>query len=138
MSARRIIVCGSRDWNDTETLRGELDLLFAQFDPTMPERGIVIVHGACPFGGADAMAEAWADMKAAKGWWVKTEAHPPKSRGTAGFHARNQEMTDLGAYLCLGFTDGRDPQRGTWGTGDMFSRALRAGIPIRCVPSRKP
>lgn len=42
---------------------------------------------------------------------------------------------DLGARLCIGFTNGRDPGTNKWGTGDMFSRALAAGIPVRGVPS---
>ncbi len=52
-------------------------------------------------------------------------------------------LADLSALLAalspeqLALVHGRDPQRGTWGTGDMFSRALAAGIPVRGVPSRK-
>jgi hypothetical protein len=128
----RIIVCGSRDWDDRETLDSHLESLRNQAHINFGSRDIVIVHGACPFGGADRLAEEWAIRNLAG-----FEPHPPKVRGTAGFHARNQAMADAGAWLCVGFTDGRDPERGTWGTGDMFSRALAAGIPVRGVPSRR-
>lgn len=129
----RIIVCGSRDWSDQKTL--EFELLRFINPPTAAAGPVVIVHGACPFGGADQMADEWAARFAKYG--VTVERHPAKERSTAGFHARNQAMADAGAWLCIGFTDGRDPQRGTWGTGDMFSRALAAGIPVRGVPSRR-
>lgn len=133
----RIIVCGSRNWTDKETLFSALDDVVAdQFHESA--NTVVLVHGACPYGGADAMAEAWFNARCGMANWdVRAERHPAKTPVTAAFHARNQEMADRGAVLCIGFTDGRDPDRGTWGTGDMFSRALAAGIPVRGVPSRR-
>jgi len=135
--ATRIIVCGSRDWTDRATLDATLDRLVGS---RLADEGgyATIVHGHCPFGGADKMAEEWVVAARSKWRWdVRCERHPAETRGTAGFHKRNQDMADLGAWRCVGFTDGRDPKRGTWGTGDMFSRALRAGIPIIGVPSRR-
>jgi hypothetical protein len=134
----RVIVCGSRDWTDYGlfcSAMEEVGVMAQELRGRHPT--IIVVHGACPFGGADSMADQWVADRARLGYRVSVERHPPKVRGTAGFHARNQDMANAGADICVGFTNGRDPVRGTWGTGDMFSRALAAGIPIRGIPKPK-
>lgn len=50
----RILVTGSRDWDDTQGLR---HALITASVPHLP--AIVVIHGACP-AGADAMTAEWA------------------------------------------------------------------------------
>lgn len=133
----RVIVCGSRNWTDRETLYRELyhlrNRLAQEFD------GMIVVQGACPFGGADKMASEWASIATNKFLPITDEPHPPDFKKyenkIRAYHTRNQDMANAGALLCLGFSDGVGPN-GAWGTGDMFSRALKSGIPVRGFPSR--
>ena len=94
----RVLVTGSRDWDDYEIIRSELDKILGW------NGYFTLVHGDCPTG-ADHFADMWgrevgldlADL---------IERHPaewkgPRKRG-AGY-ARNAEMVNLGADLCLAF-----------------------------------
>jgi hypothetical protein len=114
----RIIVCGSRDWRDYETIRRVLDDLLDARGP------FVLVHGACPTG-ADSIARAWGVGV------VDLEPHPADWRGPLGNGAglaRNELMASLGADLRRAFWDGRSR-----GTKDMIRRAVSHGIPVRIV-----
>jgi hypothetical protein len=132
----RILITGSREWDDKETLWAELDSLRARYGTEL-----VIVHGACypkedesgerPEISADYLAHLWCLSRG-----VREEAYPAnwypngKLDKKAG-HDRNQYMCDKGTYRgCLAFPlDGN----GTW---DCIKRANRAGIPVRIVPAR--
>lgn len=48
----RVLVTGSRTWDDKDFIWNMLDVLLAEL------RNVVIVHGACP-KGADAIAQGW-------------------------------------------------------------------------------
>ncbi len=115
----RVLVTGSRDWQNTETIRAaiaEVHYFDAKGEP------VTLVSGACP-NGADAMAERWALRF---GWEV--ERHPAQwkvYRRAAGFR-RNEEMVTLGADVVLAFQ--RDNSRGT---GHTIRLANDAGIPVR-------
>jgi hypothetical protein len=116
----RVIVSGGRDWRDVATIRERLKQL-----PT----NTVLVHGACPFGGADRIADdlSWALFQR------PAERHPPAVKprhpGFAGeCKKRNQEMVDRGADLVLAFPT--PASRGTW---DLVNRAKRAGIPVEVI-----
>lgn len=119
---RRILVTGSRDWTDAETIR---EALHAEYLRAVMETGDepVLVHGHCPTG-ADAIADAV--------WLTNTgqlsERHPADwdRYGKAAGPRRNQEMVDLGAYVCLAF-----PLPGSRGTRHCMTAAERAGIPVR-------
>jgi hypothetical protein len=128
---RRILVTGSRRWNDVATIRDVLRA-YAGTDT-------VIVHGAA--NGADAIAEQVATSlglkteRVAADWERCAPDCPPghlkQRRGdgrpycpTAGFR-RNQRMVDLGAFMCHVFPLGTSA-----GTRDCVRRAKAAGIPI--------
>jgi len=121
MEVRRVLVSGSRDWNDESALGAALDKqrLIARRDGV----SLVVVHGAAR--GADSMASDWASFAVG----VTQEQHSAdwdKGR-TAGF-LRNQEMVDAGAYVCLAFViAGKSKSKGT---RDCIRRAKKAGIPV--------
>jgi hypothetical protein len=98
----RILITGSRDWDDEERIWHALsDQYHCHEHPSeeCPESEMVIVSGACPTG-ADALAEYVAERH---GWQV--ERHPADWRkyGKAAGFRRNAEMVNLGADLCLAF-----------------------------------
>lgn len=119
----RILITGSRDWDDWQTLTR------AMFEAVDDYGLVTVVHGACPTG-ADAMAD-----------WVGTHLLPhlevvgtaveryPADWGTLGKRAgfvRNKAMVDMGADVCLAFIKGGS--RGASMTADL---AEKAGIETR-------
>lgn len=116
----RILVTGSRrlkDYNLVARALGEAAFC------TDPAEEIVVVHGACPYGGADWLAGTWSRNS----FNVVEEPHPADFArlGKKAGPLRNQEMVGLGADLCLAFPDSNS--RGTW---DCVRRARAAGIPV--------
>ena len=116
----RILVTGSRTWDDILRLTGELrdEVLGARMCGLRP----VIVHGACP-RGADMIAARWA-----RGYDVAQEPHPAEwsRHGKVAGYRRNAEMVALGADVCLAFI--KDSSRGASHCADA---AEKAGIPVR-------
>ncbi len=114
----RLLITGSRDWEDEESVRFEIAGM------TMLHPGLVIVHGACP-SGADLFA-----AKAAADIGVRQEPHPAQWRvggkldRSAGFR-RNAGMVALGADVCIAFI--KDGSRGATHCADL---AEKAGIPV--------
>lgn len=111
----RILVTGSRDWDDREAILLSFQDYLGQDN--------VLVSGACPTG-ADRMAEEIAEDFL--GW--KVERHPADWNGLgkrAGF-VRNAEMVNLGADVCLAFI--KNDSRGASHTARL---AEKAGIPTR-------
>jgi hypothetical protein len=119
----RVLVTGSREWDDAQELR--LALIHAT---ALRLDSVIIVHGACPTG-ADALAAEWA-----QDYGVTPEPHPADwdAYGKAAGPRRNAEMVALGADLCLAFFK---RGAGNRGTSDCASQALAAGIPVRRVTS---
>jgi hypothetical protein len=120
VSAYRVLVTGSRDWSDHDTVRDAL------VDAIYQRLPAVIVHGACP-SGADAIASWWV-QQISRNLDLTEECHPADWDGLgkrAGF-ARNAEMVDLGADVCLAFI--RNGSKGATHTADL---AEKAGIPTR-------
>ena len=108
----RILITGSRDWDDDAAIWEALALTDAREWHTL-------VSGACPTG-ADRIAEHVAETFR---WTV--ERHPADwSRGRGAGPERNAHMVSLGADLCLAFI--KNNSRGASGTADM---AEAAGIP---------
>ena len=108
-AAKRILVTGSRDWQDPVTI---IDALIDEF-----ESKAVLVHGGA--SGADFMA--------AKVWTkagMPAEPHPADwSKGRGAGYERNAEMVALGADVCLAFI--RDESKGATHTAEL---AQKAGI----------
>lgn len=122
-AAFRILVTGSRTWDDKDFIWNALDVLLAEF------RHVVIVHGACP-KGADAIAQGWVrhQLVNGSGAQVRAERHPAdwQHHGKAAGFRRNAEMVQLGADVCLAFI--RDGSKGASNCADL---AERAGIETR-------
>ncbi|WP_331723387.1 SLOG family protein [Streptomyces atratus] len=138
----RILVTGSRTWEDVEVLDDALrDTWHDATHVFGPEHPVVIVHGDCR-EGADFFARHWA---VANG--VRQEKHPADWTGpcapecpddhrlnrangqtacpTAG-PRRNEAMVQLGADILVAFQRGNSR-----GTADCIRRAAQAGIPVR-------
>lgn len=131
----RILVTGSREWADRETLERELLKAFNHY--SRGEHHVVFVHGDCRTG-ADRMCREWVEKQQAAGnKLISHEAHPYRSElGKRGGPIRNGEMVALGPYeLCCAFWDG---QRERSGTLDCFAQAVAAGITTRITPRKRP
>jgi hypothetical protein len=115
----RVLVTGSRTWNDQAVIWQALANVVRQLPP---DREVVLVHGACP-RGADEMAHQWM-----RGYGGVIEAHPANwvKHGKAAGFRRNAEMVALGADICLAFI--RNNSRGASHTAAL---AEKAGIPTR-------
>lgn len=116
--SRRILITGSRKWLGYNRLYAALAAEVGGHD--------IIVHGANPTG-ADAFADVWA-----KSHSRQVETHPANwAKGKSAGPARNQEMVNLGADLCIAFID-----RESRGTRDCARRAEKAGIPVLRIETR--
>lgn len=137
MGDYRVLVTGSRDWDDQGTICRELDSLLFAGDGTL-----TVVHGARP-RGADAFAQAWAlSWRHASSYGAVTpEPHPADWSGplrrAAGIQ-RNADMVALGADLCLAFlmpctrkNCTRPGPHDSHGAADCADRAEKAGIEVR-------
>ena len=111
----RILVTGSRHWDDEESMR----VFFTLFADKFPGKH-TLVHGDAR--GADKMAARIAEELG----WVP-EDHPAdwkRYKGAAG-PIRNSEMVALGADFCVGF-----PTPASIGTYDCMEKARKAGIRV--------
>ena len=126
MTARpyRILVTGSRDWEDGRSLHGALVDLWRTAAQSGP---LVIVHGACPTG-ADAHAAYWVWGHRVLGDPIREERHPADwtAHGRGAGPVRNRAMVTAGADVCLAFI--RNGSRGATGCAAL---AEAAGIPVR-------
>ena len=116
----RVLVTGSRTWDDTLCISFELGLAIGQSG--RPLEDVVVVSGGCPTG-ADAVAE-----RVAEAYNYRVERHPAdwESYGKSAGHRRNAEMVALGADICLAFI-----RNGSRGATHCASAAEKAGIPVR-------
>lgn len=115
----RILITGSRYWQDRTSIAEALTQ--AWNDHGRPDE-VTVVHGECPYGGADIIA---AEIATERGWSV--DPHPADwgGLGSEAGPERNQEMVDLGADIALAF-----PEEGSRGTWDCVRKARDAGIPV--------
>jgi hypothetical protein len=113
---KRILITGSREWQDEALLRDALDTAWGALGGD-PET-VVVSGGAW---GADEMCQTWAAIHG-----LQVERHPAewsKHGKRAGF-VRNAEMVALGADLCVAFIYG-----GSNGATMTANLAEKAGIP---------
>lgn len=129
---RRVLVTGSRKWDDILTLHHALNTEWRKHGD------FILVHGAAL--GADQMAHHWAKWSVViENFNITIEAHPAKSvcrvpgcwdhsfeaLGEKAGPVRNQVMVDRGADICLAF-----PTQDSIGTFDCMKRAEKAGIKV--------
>lgn len=129
----RVLVTGSRNWSDRETIRRALAEIADMYPHNWDDNGIVLVHGGCNLRrgghpttpeprGADAIAHVlW------RSWGLHSEMHKAEwaVHGRAAGPIRNKLMVDLGADICLAFILDESP-----GATDCARRAREAGIPV--------
>lgn len=116
---RRILITGSRDWQDRTKVWNALNQELQQFG------AVTIVHGGAR--GADDIADRWAWGMAQAGYAVMVEKHMADWDGLgkrAGV-VRNQIMVDAGADVCHAF-----PLNESVGTRHCMARAMAAGISV--------
>jgi hypothetical protein len=113
--AYRILITGSRDWEDEDLIREAL-LDAWHRSPTLD---IVVVHGRAR--GADTIAG-----RLAREFGFEVEEHPADwSMGRDAGPARNKHMVSLGADLCLAFILNKSP-----GATGCAKEARKAGIEV--------
>jgi len=125
----RVVVCGSRDFDDRDTLYDVLLGLTGcyDWDSYEPQQGTVIIEGVCPHGGADKLAAEWAKMNS-----LAHEPFPPAVREGFGrptsyeYLARNRAMIDSGADLCIAFVN--KPLATSRGTAYTVDYARKQGV----------
>jgi hypothetical protein len=115
----RVLICGSRDWDDVACIERVVQELAAA-DPDL-----VVIEGEAR--GADSIAR-----DAARRLGVPVIKYPADwvSYGRAAGPMRNQQMLDAGPDLVVAFHPNIAESKGT---RDMVMRAGRAGIPVRLV-----
>lgn len=93
---KRILVTGSRDWEDASVIEAELMKVWKRFgcDPDT-----ILVSGQCPTGADHIAEQVWYTLG------LPVELHPANwtKFGKAAGPLRNREMVALGADLCLAF-----------------------------------
>jgi hypothetical protein len=128
----RILVTGSRDWEDFTRVSFELGLAIGESGHCLED--IVIVHGGCPTG-ADAIAD-----RIAQDYSYRVERHPAdwERHGKPAGPRRNAEMVALGADICLCFlapcTNGHcriAVEHGSHGASHCAGVAEEARMPVR-------
>lgn len=107
----RVLVCGSRDFNNWTLLSGVLDI--------WREAITEILEGECPYGGADIMARDWGHMHG-----IKVSEFPPRNNTAPEFWRRNRAMIEEKPDLVIGFVN-KARSSGTDGTLEL---ARQAGI----------
>lgn len=113
----RVLVCGSRDWQDLVIVWAVLDGIRV----SAPRRPMVVIHGDA--AGADAAAKHWSEHHE-----VESESYPAYwgMHGKAAGPIRNQQMLEDGQpNMVVAFA--HDLSR-SWGTADMVRKAQAAGV----------
>lgn len=122
----RIMVTGSRHWQDRGTLTSALErghTYLVNGRPHLYEAPVVLVHGGAR--GADQMASS---IAYGLGWQQEEHKADWSAHGKGAGLKRNQAMVDAGADLLIAC-----PLPGSKGTWDCMKRAVEAGIPVYIV-----
>lgn len=118
----RVVVTGSRAWQDRSAVFRALTRLWADHGP------FTLVHGACSTG-ADFMAHEWYDLLGRHEGCYEVQFHADwDGLGKGAGPERNERMISAGADLVLAF-----PLPGGSGTQHTVRLAEAAGIPVRIL-----
>jgi hypothetical protein len=117
--SKRLLITGSRDWDDMVTLEQELTTAWINLGEG---DDVTLVSGNCPTGADKAAEDYWRRSK-----FGPIEKHPAdwEKLGKKAGYVRNAEMAKLGADLCVAFI-----KDGSKGTQMMINLAEKAGIPV--------
>ena len=114
--AYRLIVAGSRDFDDYHLLCRKLDKICRKLD------NILVISGGAR--GADKLGERWAFER---GWSIRVYHPDYKKYGKEAPFVRNTEMADDGQAL-VAFWNGSSN-----GTKDMIKKARKAGLKVKII-----
>lgn len=116
----RVLVCGGRDYADRAMVDAVLDRMHVENPITL------IIEGRCYKGGADLLAQRWAERNG-----VPNRGFPmDRKLGRAGGPIRNGQMLREGRPdKVVSFPGGR-------GTANMVAQANLAGVPVTIAPVR--
>jgi hypothetical protein len=119
----RVLVCGSRDWDDADIIWNTLHGVQRTVD------FMRVIEGAAR--GADSLGARWA-----KTHNVPLESYPADwdRYGKGAGHIRNKQMLDEGKpTLVLAFKDGFDYTHSRGGTENMVALAKAKGVPTYVI-----
>lgn len=123
--SRRILICGSREWNDFQTIKNYLEKLCEECKSI----DITIIHGGCK--GADSIAGYLAKQLKMNVIVYKADWN---THGKSAGPKRNQQMLDEGKPECvIAFHNDINNSKGTL---DMITRAKKNNIPIEIYNSK--
>ena len=126
----RILITGERHWTCHELAEAVLNRLIVRYGPNL-----VVVHG-----GACGVDQSFQVACETMGVTVEPHLADWKGLGNVAGPARNREMVQAGADLCIGLHRSLASSKGT---KDCVRQALAAGIPVwliedeRAVPKRE-
>lgn len=120
-STPRVIVAGSRSFDDYVVLKAELDFLLG----TLKQNPIIVSGSA---RGTDQLGERYANERC---WHVLTFPADWKAHGKSAGMMRNTRMAWSASHL-VAFWDGESP-----GTKHMIETATSEGLDVRIVPILK-
>jgi hypothetical protein len=119
----RVLVTGSRDWDNYETIRKSL--CQALQTAKRSKKHLVVIHGGAT--GADTMAGMWAHLVGLPEKDIRVFLARWDKYGRAAGVIRNQQMLDEGKpHMALAFHEDLSKSKGT---KDMIGRLRKAGIP---------
>lgn len=120
----RVIIAGTRSFNDYELLRDSCNNLLSEKQRT---HTVVVISGTAR--GADQMGERYA-----REWGFQLRRFPAdwELYGKSAGHIRNAKMAD-NADALIAFWDGESR-----GTKNMIDNARRKGLAVRVIQYQKP
>lgn len=120
----RVIIAGTRSFNDYELLRDSCNNLLSEKQRT---HTVVIISGTAR--GADQMGERYARER---GFQLRRFPADWEQYGKSAGHIRNAKMAD-NADALIAFWDGESK-----GTKNMIDNARRKGLAVRVIQYQKP
>lgn len=120
----RVIIAGTRSFNDYELLRTSCNNLLSEKQRT---HTVVVISGTAR--GADQMGERYARER---GFQLRRFPADWEQHGKSAGHIRNAKMAD-NADALIAFWDGQSR-----GTKNMIDNARRKGLAVRVIQYQKP
>jgi hypothetical protein len=122
----KVLVCGSRDWEDQFIVDAVLSGLDSE------REFIAVVHGAAR--GADTLGKKWGERRGRPRLPFPADWRPNGVYDPTAGHKRNQQMLDEGKPdICIAFKDDFNWKLDKGGTEDMVKRAKAAGVPTYVI-----